>query len=67
VRLSKAYRIYIPREETDRDQPWDVTFDEDEAFRRSREYHIDEDQIEKEAPKDAIMVDSTPKETIPKV
>jgi hypothetical protein len=46
---------------------WDVTFDEDEAFRRSRESHMDEDQIEKEAPKDAVMVESTLEETIPEV
>jgi hypothetical protein len=39
---SKAYRIYIPGQrqiEISRD----VTFDEDEAFRRSRESHKDED------------------------
>jgi hypothetical protein len=55
----KAYIIYIPEKrqiETRRD----VTFDEDESFRRSREYHIYEDQIEKEAPKYAFMVHSTP-------
>jgi hypothetical protein len=39
---SKAYRIHIPRQrqiEINRD----VTFDEEEAFRRSRESHMDED------------------------
>ena len=60
---SKAYRIYIPGQRQI-EISWDVTFDEDEAFKRSRQYHIDEDQIEQEAPKDAIMVDSTPEETI---
>jgi hypothetical protein len=62
----KAYRIYIPGQrqiEISRD----VTFDEDEAFIRSRQSHIDEDKIEQEAPKDVIMVDSTPEETIPEV
>jgi hypothetical protein len=42
-----------------------VTFDEDEPFRRLRESHRDEDRDEKEAPRDAIMVDSTPKKPIP--
>jgi hypothetical protein len=54
----KAYRIYIPGHrqiEISRD----VTFDEDEAFRKSREYHMDEDKEELEAPRDAVMVDST--------
>jgi hypothetical protein len=63
---STAYRIYITGQrqiKTSRD----VTFDKDEAFRRSRESHMDEDQIEQEAPKDAVMVDSTPEETIPEV
>jgi hypothetical protein len=60
---SKAYRIYIPgQRQIEINQ--DITFDEDEAFRRSRESHMDEDQIKQEAPKDAVMVDSTPKETI---
>jgi hypothetical protein len=36
-----------------------VTFDEDEAFRKSRESHMDEGQEEKETPSDAVMVDST--------
>ena len=56
---SKAYRIYIPRQrqiEIIRD----VTFDEDEAFIRPRESHMDEDREEQEAPRDAVMVDSTP-------
>jgi hypothetical protein len=63
---SKAYRIYIPGQrqiEISRD----VTFDEDEAFRRSRESHIDEEQIEQEPPKDTVMVNSTPEETISEV
>ena len=63
---SKAYRIYIPgQRQIEINQ--DVTFDEDEVFKRSRESHMDEDQIEQEALKDAIMVDSTPEETIPEV
>jgi hypothetical protein len=41
-----------------------MTFDEDETFRRSRESHMDEYQEDKKAPRDAIMVDSTPKEHI---
>jgi hypothetical protein len=63
---SKAYRIYIPGQRQINISQ-DVTFDEDEAFRISRESHMDEDQIEKEAPKDTVMVDSTPEETIPEV
>jgi hypothetical protein len=46
---------------------WDVTFDEDEAFRRSMEFDIYDDQIEQEVAKDAFMVDSTPDEIIPEV
>jgi hypothetical protein len=42
-----------------------VTFDEEVAFRKYRESHIDEDREEKEAPKDAMMIESTPKEHIP--
>jgi hypothetical protein len=42
----------------------DVTFDEVEAFKISRESHIDEDGEEHEAPRDAIMVESTPEEPI---
>jgi hypothetical protein len=45
----------------------DVTFDEDEAFRRSRESHMDEDREEQEAPREAVMEDSTPEEPIPEV
>jgi hypothetical protein len=59
----KAYRIYIPRQrqiEISRD----VTFDEDEAFRRSRESHTDEDREEQEAPREEIMVDSTLEELV---
>jgi hypothetical protein len=43
-----------------------VTFDEDEPLRRLRESHKDENREEKEAPRDAIMVDSTPEKPIPK-
>jgi hypothetical protein len=58
---SKAYRIYIPRQrqiEISRD----VTFDEEATFRKSRESHMDEDKEEQEAPRDAVMIDSTPEE-----
>jgi hypothetical protein len=41
-----------------------VTFDEDEAFRKSRDSHMDEDREEKEAPWDAVMIESTPAELI---
>jgi hypothetical protein len=41
-----------------------VTFDEDEAFKRSRESHMDEDQEDREAQRDACMVDSTLQEHI---
>jgi hypothetical protein len=60
---SKAYKIYILGQrqiEISRD----VTFDEDEAFRRSRESHMDEDREEKEAPREVVMEESTPKEPI---
>jgi hypothetical protein len=60
---SKAYRIYIPRHrhiEISRD----VTFYEEETFRKSRESHMDEDREEQEAPKDAMMIDSTLEEHI---
>lgn len=48
---SKAYRIYVPGQrqiEVNRD----VTFDEDAAFLRSRESHLDVEIEEPEAPKD---------------
>ena len=48
---SKAYRIYVPGQrqiEVSRD----VTFDEDVAFFRSRESHLDVETEEPEAPKD---------------
>jgi hypothetical protein len=60
----KAYRIYIPGQrliEISRD----VTFDEEAAFRKSRESHMDEDREEQEAPRDAVMIDSTLEEHIP--
>jgi hypothetical protein len=63
---SKDYIIYIPKKrqiEISRD----VTFDEDEAFRRSRESHMDEDREEQGARRDVVMVDSTPKEPISEV
>jgi hypothetical protein len=41
-----------------------VTFNEDEAFRKSKESHMDGDQEEQEAPRDAVIVDSTPEEHI---
>ena len=62
----KANIIYIPGQRHIKIIP-DVTFNEDESFIRSRESHIDEDQMEQEAPKDAVMIDSTPEETFPKV
>jgi hypothetical protein len=62
----KAYRIYIPGQRQIEISP-DVTSNEDEAFRRSRESHKDEDQEEQEAPRDAVMEDSTPKEPISEV
>jgi len=60
---SKAYRIYILGHKQI-EISWDVTFDEDEAFRKSRESHMDEGKEEQEAPRDAIMVDSTSEELI---
>ena len=42
-----------------------MTFDEDEPFRRLRESHKDEDREEKEAPRDAIIVDSNLENPIP--
>jgi hypothetical protein len=44
-----------------------VTFDEYEAFIRSRESHMDEDWEEQEAPTNAVTVDSTPEEPISEV
>jgi hypothetical protein len=41
-----------------------MTFDEDEAFKISRESHMDEDREEWEAQRDAYMVDSTLQEHI---
>jgi hypothetical protein len=61
---SKAYRIYIP-EQRYIENSRDVTFDEEAAFKKSRESHMDEDREKQEAPKDAVMIDSTPKEYIP--
>jgi hypothetical protein len=55
---SKDYIIYILRQRQIQIN-WDVTFDEEEAFERSRESHMDEDREDKEAPMDTIMVDST--------
>jgi hypothetical protein len=63
---SKAYRIHILGQRQI-EINHDVTFDEDEAFRRSRESHMDEDQEEQEAPREAVMEDSTPEEPIPEV
>jgi hypothetical protein len=63
---SKAYRIYISGHrqiEISRG----VTFVQEESFRRSRESHMDEDREEQDAPRDAIMVDSTSEEPISKV
>jgi hypothetical protein len=63
---SKAYKIYFPGQRQIEISRY-VTFDEDEAFRRSRESHMDEDQEEQEAPKDAVMVDSTLEKPISEV
>ena len=46
---TKAYRVYIP-EHRHIDISRDVTFDEEVAFQRSRESHMDDDTKEKEAP-----------------
>ena len=60
-KTSKAYRIYVPGQrqiEVSRD----VTFDEDAAFLRSRESHLDVVTEEPEAPKDVEdLLDTTPK------
>jgi hypothetical protein len=64
--IISTYRIYIPGQrqiEINRD----VTFDEDEAFKRSKESHMDEDREEQEALRDAVMVDSTLEEPISEV
>lgn len=48
---SKAYRIYIlGQHQIEVSQ--DVTFDEEVAFKRSRESHMEIDSEEQEAPKD---------------
>ena len=49
---SKAYHIYIPiQRQIEISQ--DVTFDEEVAFKRSRESHMEIDGEELEAPRDA--------------
>jgi hypothetical protein len=58
---SKAYRIYIPGQRQIEISK-EVTFDEEATFRKSRKSHMDEDREEQEAPKDAAMIDSTPKD-----
>jgi hypothetical protein len=62
---SKDDIIYIPRQRYI-DIIKHVTFDEEATFRKSRESHMDEDRDEKETPKDALMIDSTVEEHIPK-
>ena len=42
---SKAYRVYIPGQRQI-EVSWDVTFDEEVAFRRSRGYHMEIDSEE---------------------
>jgi hypothetical protein len=61
---SKAYIIYITAQRKVEISK-DVTFDEDEAFIRSRESKKDEDIEEQEAPRDGIMVDTTQDKPIP--
>ena len=60
---SKAYKIYIPKH-IEIEISGDVTFDEEEAFRKSRESRMDEDREEQEAPGDTIMIDSILEEHI---
>jgi hypothetical protein len=47
----KANKIYIPRQHQI-EVSFDVTFDEEVSFRKSRESHMEIDSEEKEAPKD---------------
>jgi hypothetical protein len=56
---SKAYRIYIPRQRQI-EVSQDVTFDEEVAFRRSRESHMEIDSEEQEALKDKGIDLSSP-------
>jgi hypothetical protein len=62
----KAYKICI-HGQRQIEISLDVTFDEDEAFKRSRETHMDEDREEQEAPREAVMENSTPERPFPKV
>lgn len=55
---SKGYRIYIFGQRKIKISR-DVTFDEEAAFRRSRESHLDKDREEPEAPPINVMRDST--------
>jgi hypothetical protein len=61
IKKSKAYKIYIPGQ-IQIEVNWDVTFDEDTTFGRSKESHMEIDNEEKEALKDvgsspSVLVD----------
>jgi hypothetical protein len=56
---SKASRIYIPRQR-EIEVSCDITFDEEVAFRMSRESHMEIESEEQEAPKDESTDPSNP-------
>jgi hypothetical protein len=60
----KDYRIYMPKKRYI-ERRRDATFDEEATFRKYRDSHMDEDREEKEAPRDAVIIDSTLEEHIP--
>jgi hypothetical protein len=61
--MTKAY----PCAFVEIDLSQDVTLDEDEAFKISRESHMYMDQEEQQAPREEVMEDSTLEEPFPKV